>query len=70
MLRTPLSAGLGLAIPIASAGMAFVAGPTLAAAVSGGGGLGMLGGAMAPPPGLRAMVAETRRRTDRPSGSA
>jgi enoyl-[acyl-carrier protein] reductase II len=68
MLRTPLSAELGLTTPIISAGMAFVAGPVLAAAVSRAGGLGLLGGAMVPPPKLRAMVAETRSLTDQPFG--
>lgn len=64
MLRTKLSASLGLETPIISAGMAFVAGPALAAAVTNSGGLGMLGGAMVPPEGLRQMIRATRSMTD------
>lgn len=49
MLQTDLSAALGLDTPLINAGMAFVAGPALAAAVSNAGGLGILGTGMAPP---------------------
>lgn len=54
--------------PIINAGMAFVAGPELAAAVSNAGGLGMLGAAMVPPKLLQALIAATRKMTDRPFG--
>src|SRR5262249_5434318 len=52
-----------LRTPIINAGMAFVAGPELAAAVANAGGLGMLGGAMVPAEGLRAMIRATRSLT-------
>jgi NAD(P)H-dependent flavin oxidoreductase YrpB (nitropropane dioxygenase family) len=48
--------------------MAMIAGPELAAAVSNAGGLGMLGGAMVPPEGLKTMFAATRALTNRPFG--
>lgn len=68
MLTTPLSARFGMTVPVVSAGMAMVAGPALAAAVSNAGGLGVLGGALAPPEALTAMVAATRALTARPFG--
>ena len=68
MLKTELSKALGLETPLISAGMAFVAGPALAAAVSNAGGLGMLGTGMAPPEGLRQMIRATRTLTSRPFG--
>jgi NAD(P)H-dependent flavin oxidoreductase YrpB (nitropropane dioxygenase family) len=55
MLETIMTRQFELKAPIINAGMAFVAGPELAAAVANAGGLGMLGGAMVPPEGLRAM---------------
>lgn len=68
MLKTELSTALGLETPLINAGMAFVAGPALAAAVSNAGGLGMLGTGMAPPEGLRQMIRATRSMTTRPFG--
>jgi NAD(P)H-dependent flavin oxidoreductase YrpB (nitropropane dioxygenase family) len=68
MLSTRITDRFGLSTPILNAGMAMVAGPELAAAVSNAGGLGMLGGAMVPPDGLRAMIAATRALTPRPFG--
>jgi NAD(P)H-dependent flavin oxidoreductase YrpB (nitropropane dioxygenase family) len=68
MLKTELSTALNLDTPLISAGMAFVAGPALAAAVSNAGGLGMLGTGMAPPEGLRQMIRATRTLTTRPFG--
>lgn len=68
MLKTELSKSLGLETPLINAGMAFVAGPALAAAVSNAGGLGMLGTGMAPPEGLRQMIRATRGLTTRPFG--
>ena len=61
MLKTELSTILGLETPLINAGMAFVAGPALAAAVSNAGGLGMLGTGMAPPEGLRQMIQATKQ---------
>ena len=68
MLQTQLSKSLNLETPLINAGMAFVAGPALAAAVSNAGGLGMLGTGMAPPEGLRQMIRATRALTSRPFG--
>lgn len=68
MLTTRLTARFGMTVPVVSAGMAMVAGPALAAAVTNAGGLGVLGGAIAPPEGLAALAAATRALTARPFG--
>jgi NAD(P)H-dependent flavin oxidoreductase YrpB (nitropropane dioxygenase family) len=60
MFTTRITEKFGLKSPIINAGMAFVAGPELAAAVAEAGGLGMLGGAMVPAEGLRMMIRATR----------
>ena len=63
MFETRITEMFGLKVPIINAGMAFVAGPELAAAVADAGGLGMLGGAMVPAEGLRQMIRTTRSKT-------
>ena len=63
MFSTRITRQFRLRAPIINAGMAFVAGPELAAAVANAGGLGMLGGAMVPSQGLRAMIEATRSLT-------
>lgn len=68
MFDTRITRQFKLKAPIINAGMAFVAGPGLAAAVSNAGGLGMLGGAMVPPEGLRMMIQATRSMTERDFG--
>lgn len=68
MFETRITKQFGLGAPIINAGMAFVAGPELAAAVSNAGGLGMLGGALVPPEGLKALIEATRQLTDRRFG--
>ena len=68
MFTTRITERFGLTSPIINAGMAFVAGPELAAAVANAGGLGMLGGAMVPAEGLRLMIRATRGRTSRSFG--
>ena len=68
MFNTRITRQFDLKTPIINAGMAFVAGPELAAAVANAGGLGMLGGAMVPATGLRAMIQATRRLTERNFG--
>jgi len=68
MFDTRITRQFGLAAPILNAGMAFVAGPELVAAVSNAGGLGMLGGALLPPEGLKALIEATRNATDRRFG--
>jgi enoyl-[acyl-carrier protein] reductase II len=67
-MKTRITQQYGLDVPIISAGMAFLAGPALVAAVSRAGGLGTLGGAMLPPPALGALVRATRELTARPFG--
>ncbi len=69
MFDTRITKQFGLAAPILNAGMAFVAGPELAAAVSNAGGLGMLGGALMPPEGLKALIEATRKLTSRRFGA-
>lgn len=68
MFDTNFTRRFGLTAPIINAGMAFVAGPALAAAVANAGAFGMLGGAMVPPEGLRAMIRATRALTTKPFG--
>lgn len=68
MLETRITKKIGFHIPVVSAGMAFVATPPLAAAVSNAGGLGVLGAALLPPEPLRATVRATRALTGRPFG--
>ena len=63
MFTTRITEKFGLKVPIINAGMAFVAGPELAAAIAEAGGLGMLGGAMVPAEGLRMMIRATRSLT-------
>lgn len=67
-LETGLCRRLGITLPILCAGMGGAAGPELAAAVSGAGGLGVLGAAGANPDVIRDRLAEVRRLTDRPVG--
>jgi NAD(P)H-dependent flavin oxidoreductase YrpB (nitropropane dioxygenase family) len=68
MFDTRITRQFHLKAPIINAGMAFVAGPELAAAVANAGGLGMLGGAMVPAEGLRAMIQATRGLTGKSFG--
>ena len=68
MFSTSITRQFKLQTPIINAGMAFVAGPELAAAVANAGGLGMLGGAMVPAEGLRAMIKATRGMTGKSFG--
>ena len=68
MFDTHLSKAFKLKAPIINAGMAFVAGPELAAAVANAGGLGMLGGAMVPAESLRMMIGATRSMTAKDFG--
>jgi NAD(P)H-dependent flavin oxidoreductase YrpB (nitropropane dioxygenase family) len=68
MLATSITKRFGLALPILNAGMAMIARPELAAAVSNAGGLGTIGCDVTPPEGLAAMIRETRTLTDKPFG--
>ncbi|MHB8669256.1 MAG: NAD(P)H-dependent flavin oxidoreductase [Acidimicrobiales bacterium] len=67
-LRTPLCDLLGVRYPIVQTGMGWVAGPTLAAATSNAGGLGILAAATMGFEELVAAVKETRRLTSHPFG--
>ncbi|HLJ50184.1 MAG TPA: nitronate monooxygenase [Bryobacteraceae bacterium] len=68
MIRTRLTSQYGLQVPFVSAGMAFLAQPPLAAAVSNAGGLGMLALGGAPPVLLREAIRATRQMTIAPFG--
>lgn len=68
MLRTALTDRLSLAAPIVGAPMAGVAGGDLAAAVSAGGGLGMIGVGSATPPEFIRAEADKARARGRPFG--
>jgi len=68
MLQTRLTRDYGLTFPFVSAGMRFVALPELVAAVCNAGGLGLLGVAVTPPPGLKAQIDQIRSLTSRPFG--
>ena len=63
MLITKITQTYRFPIPIISAGMACVATPKLAAAVSNAGGMGTFSAAMADPEGLRQLIREARRLT-------
>ncbi len=67
-LRTPLCDLLGIEFPIIQAGMGFVAGGALAAAVSEAGGLGVIGAATMSPGDLRREIKVVRERTRKPFG--
>jgi nitronate monooxygenase len=69
MLKTHLSKLLGIEFPIFSAPMGpDIAGPDLAAAVSGAGGLGLMQAQFSPPADLREQIQRVRRATDKPFG--
>ncbi len=68
MFTTSFTTDYGLDWPVVSSGMAFVARAPLAAAVSGAGGLGVLGAAAMPPELLEAEIATIRSTTDRTFG--
>ena len=68
VLHTKLCDLLGIEYPIILAGMNFIAGPKLTAAVSNAGGLGVLGATGLPGERLRDWIKETRSLTDKPFG--
>lgn len=69
MPRTPLCDRLGIEHPILSVGFGAGAGPELVAAVSGAGGLGVLGGGSnTPADEMARRIARTSELTDRPFG--
>ena len=68
ILKTKLCERLGIEYPIMQSGMAWTAGPTLAAAVSNAGGLGVLGGTNLTPDEAREGIRQTKSLTDKPFG--
>lgn len=68
MLQTELCELLGIDYPILQGGMAWVSDARLAAAVSNGGGLGIIGTGQAPPDWVREQIRAAKTLTDRPFG--
>jgi NAD(P)H-dependent flavin oxidoreductase YrpB (nitropropane dioxygenase family) len=67
-LHTDLCDRLGIRYPVIQTGMGWVSNPTLTAATSAAGGLGILSGAMLSPAELAAAITEIKERTDAPFG--
>lgn len=67
-MKTRVTELLGIEHPIIQGGMAWVAEHNLAAAVSGAGGLGLIGGANAPGEVIREEIRKARELTDKPFG--
>jgi len=68
IIRTKLCDLLGIDYPIIQGGMAWVSTAELAAAVSEGGGLGIIGSGQAPPDWVRQQVRRARELTGKPFG--
>lgn len=68
MIRTPLCEMLGTKYPLIQGGMAWIADASLAAAVSNGGGLGLISAMNAGPDWLRNEIRTARTLTDKPIG--
>ena len=68
MTRTSICSMLGIEYPLFQGGMAWVADACLAAAVSNGGGLGIIAAGSMPPEALRAEIRKARELTGRPFG--
>ena len=68
MIKTPVCELLGIEYPIFQGGMAWIADGGLAAAVSNGGGLGIISAMNAGPDYLREQIKIARELTDRPFG--
>lgn len=68
MIHTPICDLLGIEYPIFQGGMAWVADGKLAAAVSAGGGLGIIGAGNAPGSYVREQIQVVRSLTDKPFG--
>lgn len=67
-MQTEVTRLLGIEYPILQGGMAWVAEHHLAAAVSGAGGLGIIGAANAPADWVREQIREVKKLTDKPFG--
>lgn len=68
MLKTKLCDVLGTKYPIIQGGMAWISDANLAAAVSNGGGVGIIAGANAPVDYLRDQIRKSKSMTDKPFG--
>ncbi len=68
MIRTPICDLLGIEYPVFQGGMAWIADAKLAAAVSNGGGLGIIAAGNAPGDYVREQVREIKGLTDKPFG--
>lgn len=68
MIKTPICELLGIEYPILQGGMAWIADAKLAAAVSNGGGLGIISAMNADGEWLRGQIREARELTDKPFG--
>ena len=68
MIRTPLCDLLGIEYPVLQGGMAWIADGQLAAAVSEGGGLGIIAAGNAPADYVREQIQDAKSRTDKPFG--
>ncbi|SHJ56382.1 enoyl-[acyl-carrier protein] reductase II [Parasporobacterium paucivorans DSM 15970] len=68
MIRTPLCDLLGIEYPIFQGGMAWIADAKLAAAVSNGGGLGVIAAGNAPGEYVREQIRLAKSQTDKPFG--
>lgn len=67
-MNQPLLSKIGIEYPIIQGAMSWVATPSLAAAVSNAGGLGMLGSGHEPGEVVRKTIQETKKMTDKPFG--
>ena len=67
-MKTAITELLGIEYPIIQGGMAWVADGKLAAAVSAGGGLGIIGAGNAPGSYVREQIQVVRSLTDKPFG--
>ncbi len=68
MIETPVTSLLGIEYPVFQGGMAWIADGRLAAAVSEGGGLGIIGAGNAPAEHVRKEIQAARALTDKPFG--
>lgn len=68
MIKTPICGLLGIEYPVFQGGMAWIADGKLAAAVSNGGGLGIIAAGNAPADVVREEIRTAKRLTDKPFG--
>lgn len=68
MIQTPITGMLGIEYPVFQGGMAWIADGELAAAVSNGGGLGIIAAGNAPVDVVRKEIHRAKQLTDRPFG--